>query len=245
MAMRRNDFVAGVYIGSLVAAGGFALVLSLRETISDAHDSRILAWAGLAVLTIALGRLAVRLPFRQCRVSVSDVFLFASAVLFGPGPATINAALDGYAASARAGGTWYKRLFNTASMALSINLSSHLFASTSPAHGLQVPGPHSAIDYLLPLALMAVAQYALNTTFVAVVVMLKEGVSFTAVWQDTTPWAGGAYLFGAAALGAVLLLARAAGPIAFLALLPMPVLLYFTYRSWLAGVDRGKGGFTH
>jgi len=245
MKTRRNDLVAGIYIGFLVTAGGLALALSLRETFTDEQGARILAWSGLAILTLALGRLAVRLPFRQCRLSLSDVFLFASAVLFGPALATINAAVDGYAASARAGGTWYKRLFNTASMALSINLSSHLFASTSPEHGLPVPGPHSVLDYLLPLALMALTQYVLNTTFVAVVLMLKEGVSFTAIWQDTTPWAGGAYLFGAVTLGVVMLLARETGPTAFLAILPMPVLLYFTCRSWFTGTVRHKGGLAH
>jgi hypothetical protein len=245
MRTRRNDFVAGIYIGALVAAGGVALTLSLRESLTSAHDSRILMWSGLAVLTLAFGRLAVRLPFRQCRLSLSDVFLFASAVMFGPALATINAAVDGYASSASSSRSWYKRLFNTASMALSINLSSHLFASTSPSRGLPVPGPHSVLDYLVPLSLMVLAQYLLNTTFVATVVMLKEGVSFTAIWQDTTPWAGGAYLFGAVAVGTIMLLAETAGPAVFLSILPLPILLYFTCRSWLSGAVRHKGGLAH
>ncbi|HEU5455252.1 MAG TPA: hypothetical protein VFU85_06160, partial [Nocardioides sp.] len=158
--MRRNDLVAGIYIGALVALAALVTAVSMKDVLESHHDEKFLAWAGMAVLTLLLGRLAVRLPLRQFRISMSDIFLFATAAIFGPALATLNGALDGYAASAHARGAWYKRLFNTASMALSMNLSSWLFVKTSPANGL--PVLHSALDYMFPLVLMAGAQYLLN-----------------------------------------------------------------------------------
>ena len=63
-----------------------------------------------------------------------------------------------------------------------------------------------------------------------------------AIWQETSPWAGTAYLAGAAAI--VFLVVRELGIVSTFAILPFPGILYLTYRACLDRLVRMKGGMT-
>ncbi|MGH9750622.1 MAG: hypothetical protein ACRD6R_11945 [Candidatus Polarisedimenticolia bacterium] len=231
--MRGSELKAGVFIGGVAVVGAALIGKSFFEAAGEWGTARGLAWAAIALLTVFLGNLAVRIPVRECKVSFSDAFLFLSVVLFGPALATLTGALDGMAASTRRRGTWFKRVFNTASIAITTNLSARLFEATAPHDGLWGDGGFSPLDYLGPLLLVTVAQYAINTALVAGVLTLKEGASFVTVWRHTTPWAGTAFLAGAASVALALLLAHDLGLLTFVALAPIPAIVYISYRSWL------------
>ena len=77
----------------------------------------ILAWLGIAALTLLIGRLSVKLPFPNCRVSFSDALIFLSVLVYGGDFGTLTAALDGFASSTRQNGTAHKKAFNTAGAA--------------------------------------------------------------------------------------------------------------------------------
>ena len=122
-----------LYIGAVAAAGAAVLVASVSNVLDLGFQSGELAWLGIAVLTVLIGRLSVKLPLPNCRVSFSDAFIFLSVMVFGGDLATLTAALDGFASSSRDKGTWHKKAFNTAGMALSVNLSARVFARLLPA----------------------------------------------------------------------------------------------------------------
>ena len=231
MDTRRDDDMKGnVFIGVVAAAGAAVLGQSLYHLVTGGFETKDLAWVGIALLTLLVGRLSVKLPLPHCRVSFSDAFIFLSVMVFGGDLATLTAALDGFASSSRAKGALHKRVFNTAGMALSINLAARLFDALAPQGGLW--------------AALALAQYALNTALVSGVVALKEHQSIVAIWQESSPWAGTAYLAGSVAAAIVFLVVRELGVVSTFAILPFPGILYLTYRACLDRLVRTKGGMT-
>ncbi len=235
-----NNTRATFYIGTVAAAGAAILALSLYNVSRTEYDASILAWAALAGLTLAVGKISVRLPLPNCKVSFSDAFIFLSLLVFGPDLATLTGALDGCAASTRRAGTWHKRVFNTAAMAISVNLSSRLFRLILPEGAQAVHGRLSPASLLLPMVLLAAAQYLLNTLLVSGAIALQEGVSLVAIWQTSFPWAGTGYLAGSAAAALVFFAVHELGLGSFVAILPFPAILYFTYRTRLDRLVVGK-----
>jgi len=232
-----------VFIGAVAAVGAAVLGQSLCHVVASGLEAKHLAWLGIAALTLLVGRLSVRLPLPHCRVSFADAFVFLSVMVFGGDLATFTAALDGFASSSRAKGTWHKKVFNTAGMALSINMAARVFTWLTPEHD-QWRGHVSIMDLLLPVAALAFTQYLLNTALVSGVVALKEHQSPVAIWQDTSPWAGTAYFAGSLAAAIVFLVVRELGVVSAYTILPFPAILYLTYRACLDRLVKTKGGMT-
>src|SRR5207245_4999484 len=145
---RSDDMKGNLYIGVVAAAGGAVLVSSVSNVLALGFQSNELAWLGIAILTMLVGRLSVKLPLPSCRVSFSDAFIFLSVMVFGGDLATLTAALDGFASSGRDKGTWHKKAFNPAGLALAVNLSARVFARLLP-HGGLWGAPFSAVGMLV------------------------------------------------------------------------------------------------
>ena len=232
-----------VFIGVVAAAGAAVLGQSLYHLVAGGFESNDLAWVGIALLTLLVGRLSVKLPLPHCRVSFSDAFIFLSVMVFGADLATLTAALDGFASSSRAKGQLHKRVFNTTGMALCTNLAARVFDALAPRGGMWT-ARITLVDLFLPVAALALAQYAFNTALVSTVVALKEHHSVLATWQETSPWAGTAYLAGSVAAAIVFLVVRELGIASTFTILPFPGILYLTYRACLDRLVRTKGGMT-
>ena len=240
---RNSNTGANLFMAAVWGAGAVVLAASLRRLLAEGLEARHLAWLGLAALTVVAGPLSARLPLPNCKVSFSDASIFLSLLAFGPHLATVTGALDGFAASTRRGGAWYKRIFNTAGMAVSVYLSSQVFTRLLPEARLHGPG-FSPIDLVLPVVALVLVQYLVNTTLVSMVVALKEHVSLTAIWREASPWAATAYLASSAAAAVVFLAIRKLGVASALGVLPFPAILYFTYHACLHRVMKVKGATT-
>ncbi|HXH27825.1 MAG TPA: ECF transporter S component, partial [Candidatus Polarisedimenticolia bacterium] len=116
--VRRPAPASWLFLLIVVAAGVCALAISISEIVRREYGLGIVAWAVLALLTVVVGRLSVRLPFTDNRLSFSDAMIFLSLLAFGPDLAVLVGAIDGCAASRRSCRVWYKRVFNTAAVAL-------------------------------------------------------------------------------------------------------------------------------
>src|SRR5947209_1156024 len=100
-------FVAGVF-----AAGTFVMAQALSVICRTPFNVYA---ALLAVVIVASGRFKIKVPGRPATVSVSEVFVFASVLLFGPAPATLTLALDGLCVSlSQKNRRLYRTLFNIA-----------------------------------------------------------------------------------------------------------------------------------
>ena len=231
---------ANLYIGAVAAAGVVVVGMSLRHILGTAIEARHIGWLGLAVLTLLAGRLSVKLPLDGCKVSVADALVFVSAWVFGADFATLTGALDGLSASARRGTAWYKQVFNTASVAISVNVATRLMQALIPADagsgGLILEPAH----ILFLTLVLAGTQWIVNTALVSVVVSLTTGVSLSAIWQGSYPWAGAGYLVGSAAAALIFVAVRDLGVGSLVAVVPFPMLLYLGYRARLE--SRGGDG---
>ena len=87
-------------------------------------------WLILAALTVFSASVPIRLHAIPVALSVSETFVFTSALLFGPAAATLTVAIDAAVISFwsfRRGQSTYKIAFNICALPLTIWISAHLF----------------------------------------------------------------------------------------------------------------------
>ncbi len=114
------------YLGAVIVSGLAAITTSL---IDAQYNPLPFQWYLLAALTFVSGSATVNLPTAGASISVSETFVFASVLLFGPSAGTITVALDGLVISfwmAKRRPEWYRALFNMAAPAISIWVAAHL-----------------------------------------------------------------------------------------------------------------------
>jgi hypothetical protein len=102
-----------------VAAGGTHVLARALQALPDALLGSWKWAAALAFLTVLTGRFNTKAPGQPATVSVSEFFVFASLLLFGPAPATLTVALGGlWMSLTQDRPRWYRTVFNIAAPAL-------------------------------------------------------------------------------------------------------------------------------
>src|SRR5215831_14689249 len=81
----------------------------------------------LMAITFVAGLCPIRIPRTQSFITPSDVFVFLSAIFFGPAAATLVAVTDSLATSWRKSKRWTSRFGGPALMAMAISLAAGLF----------------------------------------------------------------------------------------------------------------------
>ena len=80
---------------SYVAAVACAGIATVSHSIAVLWSGQLgFQWFVLAGLTLLSGSFTVRVPTIPARISVSETFVFAAAMLFGPAAATVLVVLD-------------------------------------------------------------------------------------------------------------------------------------------------------
>ncbi len=117
-----------LYISVVVAAGVCVVLESLYSISRTPVGSN---WLVLAVLTLLSGSFTVRIPGIPARLSVSETFVFAAALLFGPPAATMIVVLDTLVISfwlgRQSSPPWSRLTFNVAAAAVAIWVATHVF----------------------------------------------------------------------------------------------------------------------
>src|SRR4029450_6119819 len=80
-----------LYIAIIVAAGAVTILVSLADLVQGRIN---LNWLILAMLTLASGSATVRLASVPVAISISETFVFTSALLFGASAGALTVALD-------------------------------------------------------------------------------------------------------------------------------------------------------
>src|SRR6185295_9371409 len=227
-------------IAFIVAVVGTGAAV-LAHSASLIHASSFSGYAILlAALTIASGRFAIKLPGRPATVSVSEFFVFASALLFGPAVPTVTVAIDGLWVSLRQEDRrTYRLLFNIAEPAISTWAAAQVFfaiARIAPGSSLPADVP------VLVTATMAMAAvfFALNSGLSAVAVALENGTSAYDFWRSHA-WYLAVNYHAAAALAALVVINGSHinfGVVALVA--PLLLLSYVAYREGSTRVDEAQ-----
>jgi hypothetical protein len=161
------------YIVAVIVAGLLVVAHSIASLMLHPVSGQ---WILLAALTVLTGSFSVKVPSITARISVSEAFVFAAVLLYGPAVATTIVALDTFVIS-----LWFRRdqrlglrsIFNLSAVALSIWVAATTFFQLAQVE----PG---AIERLLPLErrlwqllVLAGLYFLLNSWLVAIALALN------------------------------------------------------------------------
>ncbi len=226
-APARDTRVLSRFVAAVTALGLFAIAQSITMLPTVAHPAE---WLTLSVLAVAFGRLSLRVPGVPVHASMSDTFLFTSAMLFGPAPATVAMAADGFILSWRRRHSADRMLFNAANPALSLWLGAQGFLAVL-GHA-PVSGEALTLEAIVgPLALMTTLHFILHSGLTATAAGLERGTHPVVMWRTHFAVLGVSNAASASAALALALLAAKVGVLALAAVAPIVVIVYMGLKS--------------
>lgn len=202
-------------------------------------------WLFLALASVFIATVNVRLPKLSVVVSMGDVFIILILVQFGPGPALITYWADIVVAHCadliRRHGIYcknkillYRWLFNLSCCALSTWAMSQAYRSTASLTLLP------SLALLVQLSAIAVTWFFTNTTTISVALALWTKRPFLSVWSEGIVLYLLNFLGSAAAAGLIRLFYERAGFLIFLLCLPIAVVLYQLYQFYIEKYDQAQ-----
>jgi putative nucleotidyltransferase with HDIG domain len=186
-------------------------------------------WLSLVGLTLVSGLLPVTLPTVNVSISVSETFVIAGTLLFGQAGGTVLVFLDALVISTRL--TWSRRLrweqvfFNLAAPPLSI-WTAALVVGIRP---LFETAPSFNTSFVLTLALFALLYFLLNSWLLAIAVALQQRTQPHRIWWAHFRELAVNYAAGASIAALLVYNARTVDLTFVAVILPLLIVLYFTY----------------
>ena len=225
-----------LYVAAVVLAGFAVIAWCIHDLTAHPIGYQ---WFLLAALTLISGSATVRLPAVPASISISETFVFAAVLLYGPSAGTLVVALDGLVISfwiSKRQQELYKALFNMSAPAVSAWGAAQLFFWVSGITPL-VASPAPLNKVLPALVVFAVAYFSFNSWLIAFAIALEKKVSPAKVWRQHFVWLSLNYFCGASV--AVLLVVgtrqidlRIVGVI-----IPLLLVLYFTFKTSMDRVE--------
>ncbi len=222
-----------LYLAVIALLGLAAVGASFADLLGQPHDWQHLGWLKLAVLTLIGGWFSVDMPLVSVRFSLSETFVLAGTLLFGPAIGVILALLDVAVVSLRSYLTkkrvrWTDAIVGLATPPLSVWLAARLVGITGP-----IPDDGSiTLSFIGTLALFTAAYFLLNTGLASVARSLEPAVGLIGAWwtniKDTS-----VSFAASASIAAFLVNARGVDLVLLGVSAPLMFLIYLTY-SWSA-----------
>jgi diguanylate cyclase (GGDEF)-like protein/PAS domain S-box-containing protein len=221
-----------LYMFSVALVGAAVTVLCAWHLPLAQIDAKFVA---LVLITILIGsRITIKIPRARGQIAVSDTFIFLAILLFGIEAAVVLAAAEALCSSTRFSKKAAVLFFNAGVMALSTFITALTFYIVFP--GVSLRDGYTP-NLLIALSVMALMQYVFNTGPIAVGVALKTNQSVWQSWRANFLWTSLTYFVGAFGAAVVGRLTEKLGFYAFVATAPIIVVVYFTYRTYLANVE--------
>jgi putative nucleotidyltransferase with HDIG domain len=191
----------------------------------------------LAVLTIASGRFVIKVPGRPATVSVSEVFVFTSVLLFGPAPAALTVAIDGvWISLTQKNRRLHRALFNIAEPAISTWTAAHVFFAIAGTRALAQPST-SAPTLVFATVGMAAVFFVLNSGLTSVALAFENAASPYEVWRSHA-WYLAINYYAAASLATLAVRHGSSLNLLVIGLIaPLLILSYVAYREASTRVD--------
>lgn len=228
-----------VYVIAVIALGVAVVCDSLVQLIRTPVP---FDWFILAGLTLLSGSFTVRIPTIPARLSVSETFVFAGVLLYGPEAATAIVVLDSLIISLWLGEKSRRPdrvLFNMAAPAVAIWVASHVFYSLAGIQPLSLK-PQDTLPLVIPLFALAVLYFLLNSGLIAIAVGNERRMPPSVVWRQNFLWLSLNYFSGASVAALLLPYLDGANP-QFAAvigvILPLLLISYLTFKTALGRVE--------
>jgi signal transduction histidine kinase/CheY-like chemotaxis protein len=218
---------------SLVIAGAAIVLVSLYELRFVDLDAQFLF---LCLMVMASSLIAIRIPRVSGRITVADTFVFLTLLLYGGSAAIVVSALEGVAATLIISKRPRTILFNSAILAMSTFFTVTVLNLIFGAPG-QIVDHRFSKTFFYAISLMALVQYAANTSLIAIekASKIKESTWYT--WKTYYLWTSVTYFAGASAAGIIAILIKTYGFYAVIATVPIILIICFTYQTYLKNIE--------
>src|SRR4030095_14034653 len=187
--------VGRFYVSAVAALG---LPLGAYCVFALIHDRVPREFLIFAALTLLSGRFTLKVPSVEAHFSPSEMFVFASVLLFGPEAGAITLAADSVLIAWQRKLTRIQTLFNFANLTLSVWISGQLFFFAANVKPL-FKGTTPSSGLILPLLLLAASYFVVNSGLTATAIALAKKRPPLAVWREHFLWLGPGYSAGACA----------------------------------------------
>lgn len=230
------------YVGAVGFVGTLLLGYCVAVLLRDGVPSQ---WFVFAFLALMSGRLTVKVPGVKILIAVSEIFTFCCVLLFGPEAGAVALAIDALVLG------WHQRMgllktaFNQGALTLSSWVSGMLFFLWSGAKPL-FGHPAPTVDLIVPLALMSVSFYVINTGLIAGAIGFETNTRAFHIWRTHFVWLAPGF---AASASVALLLVGTLQQVRFTNELmpalflipPLFLVFYFTLRASFGRLEDAKG----
>jgi putative nucleotidyltransferase with HDIG domain len=223
-----------LYVGVIAAIG---LLVVGESAIALTHTPHPAEWCALALLALVASRFPLRVPGSNAWLSISDTFFMTSALLFGPGPATIAVVIDSIALSHKFRTNRLRRFaFNSTAPAVSFWVGAQTFfllSGLGPIYGTSV----SADVLVGPIACFAAVFFLLNSGFTAIAIALEKRMSVAVVFRSHFAFLALNWFAAGSAAFLLVLLAQYFRLAAMAAVLPLIAIMHLAMRSWTGRIE--------
>jgi PAS domain S-box-containing protein len=193
----------------------------------------------LVCCTIGLGsRITVQIPRVKSHISVSDTFIFLTLLLYGGELAIPLAAMEAAVSSWRFCSRKITVFFNAGAMAVSTTAVVLALTLSGLSADGDLHGRAGGLkNFVIVLSLIALTQFAVNTTLATVHDRLKIGLPLWETWKNKYIWTFITYFVGVLGAGALVQLSDTLGLGMLIAVLPVILFVFLTYRIYLNNVE--------
>ena len=234
--MMNQERFARIYMWSIVVCGSAITLFSLSQLQFNQIEIRFVL---LALMVITSSLVAVPIPRVSGRITVADTFIFLTMLLFGGAAAVIMSALEGVFTTLLISKKPRTILLNASVLAISTFITAGVFTL--------IFGPPQEIvnagytpNFLVALCVMALVQYISNTVLIAVEKSYKISESVWQTWKKYYLWTSVTYFAGASAAGIIAHSINIFSFYAVLATVPICLIIYFTYRTYLKNIEASE-----
>jgi hypothetical protein len=218
------------YSSAVIAMGTAVLFYSAYSAFSGNMG---LGWIPFAVLTFITAAFSLKMPKTDIRVSVPDVFIFSSILLFGPAAGALTAAMEGLMGSLRAKTKSRKfgfAVFNMAALSLSAFTAGKVYEILRPLSFEGISHLELFQQHAFSIVILAVYYFILNTGLLTFMISLEKRRNLTAIWMECFSWMGIGYLAAGLMAGILSSTTRAMNTPSLALLVIVPVVTYMAYR---------------
>lgn len=218
------------YVFTVLALGLVAVVLSARDLLNKPFDSYF-EWLPLAGLTFISGWFSVKLPTVSASISISETFVFAATLLFGPSVGTVLVVLDALVLCSKEAWVrrrlrWQQVVFNMAAPPLSIWVAARLAGINRPFTNVTLD-----VQFVLVLGVFTALYFLLNSWLVTFAVALEQKMPPFKIWWTSFTELSVNFAAGASIAAFLVVNAkRGVDPTFIGVIVPLLLVIFFTYR---------------
>ncbi|MBK7392568.1 MAG: EAL domain-containing protein [Chloracidobacterium sp.] len=227
---------ANRYMMTVIILGAVCLIAAVFSLPIERADVYLPV---LAALTVIVGsRVTIQIPRFKSHVAVSDTFIFLTLMLYGGEFAIILSAVEAFVSSWRFCNRKITVFFNASAVAISTTLVFSFLKGAGLYSPEQLHGQAGSFtNFVIVLSVMAMGQFAVNTSLAAIYDSLKSALPLWETWKSKYIWTFFSYFVGAIGAGVLIQLSDSAGIGIIFATFPVIFFVFLSYRMYMKNIE--------